>query len=240
MFEDSLFSSAKQTPGPRSRWIAATSIALQAFVVGIILLIPLLHPESLAVVSAAPRVLLMPVPKPPTPPKPQPVHTVTSTSTATPAPAPMQSNRSLLPSIRPNPGTEPDPGTLMVGLGPERMGIGSPIGTAGTSTSSPTVVRAATPTKLRISDGVSAGMLLSPIRPTYPPIAIATRTQGIVVVTATIDKSGRIVGAQAISGPPILRGAAIEAVRLARYRPYLLNGQPTEVDTTISVNFRMD
>jgi protein TonB len=114
----------------------------------------------------------------------------------------MQSNRSLLPSIRPNPGTEPDPGTLMVGLGPERMGIGSPIGTAGTSTSSPTVVRAATPTKLRISDGVSAGMLLSPIRPTYPPIAIATRTQGIVVVTATIDKSGRIVGAQAISGPP--------------------------------------
>lgn len=128
----------------------------------------------------------------------------------------------------------------MVGLGPERMGIGSPIGSTGTGNYGPTVIRAASPGKLRISDGVSSGMLLSPIRPVYPPIAIASHTHGTVVVTATIDKSGRIVGAQAISGPPMLRGAAVDAVRMARYRPYLLNGEPTEVDTTISVNFRMD
>ena len=82
-------------------------------------------------------------------------------------------------------------------------------------------------------------MLLEPIRPAYPAMAKATRTEGIVVLTATIDRTGRIVGLRVVSGPAILRQAAESAVREARYKPYLLNGSPTEVETTISVNFRM-
>ena len=60
-----------------------------------------------------------------------------------------------------------------------------------------------------------------------------------MLVTAIIDKNGRIVGLKVVSGPPMLQQAAADAVRDARYRPYLLNGQPTEVVTTFSVNFRM-
>jgi periplasmic protein TonB len=84
-----------------------------------------------------------------------------------------------------------------------------------------------------------AGRLLAPITPVYPPIARAAHVQGTVVVTATIDKQGRIVGAQVLSGPDMLRNAAIDAIRVARYKPYLLNDEPTDVITTISVNFTM-
>ncbi len=65
------------------------------------------------------------------------------------------------------------------------------------------------------------------------------RVEGTVVVTATIGKDGRIVGLQVVSGPEMLRRAAANAVKEARYRPYLLNGEPTDVVTTIAVNFRM-
>ena len=82
-------------------------------------------------------------------------------------------------------------------------------------------------------------MLLAPIRVVYPAIAKAAHVEGTVVVTAMIDKTGRIVGAQVTSGPAMLRAAAIDAVREARYRPYLLNGEATEVETTVQVNFRL-
>jgi protein TonB len=83
------------------------------------------------------------------------------------------------------------------------------------------------------------GLLLAPITPVYPRIAIASHVEGTVVVTATIDKHGRIVGLQVLSGPLMLQSAAAEAVKEARYKPYLLNGEPTDVTTTISVNFRI-
>jgi protein TonB len=81
--------------------------------------------------------------------------------------------------------------------------------------------------------------LLTPLRPSYPQIAKVARVSGTVVVTATIDTSGRIVGLKVLSGPPLLQQAAADAVRDARYRPFLLNGQPVEVVTTFSVNFVM-
>ncbi len=66
-----------------------------------------------------------------------------------------------------------------------------------------------------------------------------SRVEGTVVVTATIDKQGRITGLQVLSGPEMLRTAAVDAIKDARYRPYLLNGEPTAIITTISVNFRL-
>jgi protein TonB len=106
---------------------------------------------------------------------------------------------------------------------------------------SPTVVTAVAkkPAPINVSSGVSKGMLLAPIQPIYPRIAIAAGIQGTVTVTAVIDKRGRITGLQVLSGPEMLRTAAVDAIRDARYRPYLLNGEPTDVITTIAVNFRM-
>jgi protein TonB len=92
---------------------------------------------------------------------------------------------------------------------------------------------------LHISKGVSAGMLLSPIRPLYPPIAKAAGVQGTVVVSAVISRPGAIESLHVLSGPPMLQSAAMEAIRAARYKPYQLNGEPTEVETTITVNFRI-
>jgi protein TonB len=82
-------------------------------------------------------------------------------------------------------------------------------------------------------------MLMMPIRPVYPAIARAAGVQGTVVVTAVISRTGMIESLRVVSGAPMLQNAAVEAIRAARYQPYRLNGEPTEVETTITVNFRM-
>jgi protein TonB len=95
------------------------------------------------------------------------------------------------------------------------------------------------PERAHASTGVSAGLLLAPIQPIYPPIAKAAGIQGTVTVHAIISKTGTIESASATSGRIMLQKAALDAIRMARYRPYLLNGLPTEVDTVFSVNFRL-
>jgi protein TonB len=119
-------------------------------------------------------------------------------------------------------------------------GSGSLPGGVGTGTTgSGTKVSLAPSGPIHVSRGVSAGLLLAPIRPIYPAIAISTRTEGVVVIEAIISKSGHIESAHATRGPELLRNAALEAVRSAHYSPYLLNGSPTEVETTITVNFKL-
>jgi periplasmic protein TonB len=79
-----------------------------------------------------------------------------------------------------------------------------------------------------------------PIQPVYPTIAVQMHIQGTVVVEATISTEGRIENLRVVSGPAMLVNAAVEAIRMARYRPYLLNGTPVEVETTIHVVFNLD
>jgi protein TonB len=94
------------------------------------------------------------------------------------------------------------------------------------------------PTKrIRISQGVTEGRIIQKIEPQYPPLAKSARIQGQVVLAAIISKSGEIENLVLVSGHPLLVPAALEAVRKWRYRPYLLNGEPVEVETTITVNF---
>jgi protein TonB len=82
-------------------------------------------------------------------------------------------------------------------------------------------------------------MLLQKTQPIYPPIAKAARVSGTVVLQATITKTGTIEGLKVISGPPMLVQAALDAVKTWRYRPYLLNNDPVEVDTTVNVIFTL-
>jgi protein TonB len=92
----------------------------------------------------------------------------------------------------------------------------------------------------RISSGVVSGLKLSGPTPQYPAIAKAAHVGGSVVLHAIISKTGSIESLQAVSGPDMLKGAAMDAVKQWRYKPYLLNGEPTEVDTTITVNFNLN
>jgi protein TonB len=96
------------------------------------------------------------------------------------------------------------------------------------------------PTKrIRVSQGVTEGRLIQKIEPTYPPLARSARIQGQVVLAAIISKSGEIQNLVLVSGHPLLVPATLEAVKKWRYRPYLLNGEPVEVETTITVNFEL-
>jgi protein TonB len=100
-------------------------------------------------------------------------------------------------------------------------------------------VQAAAPKKVNISAGVAVGMLLQKTTPVYPPIAKAARVSGTVVLQATISKTGLIENLRVISGPAMLQQAALDAVKTWRYRPYLLNNEPVEVETTVNVIFTL-
>ena len=96
------------------------------------------------------------------------------------------------------------------------------------------------PARSAISAGVAEGMLIHRTAPTYPEFAKSTHMHGTVVLGATITKDGTISNLRALSGPPMLRAPATDAVKTWRYRPYLLNNQPVDVETTISVIFSLD
>ncbi|HEV2132731.1 MAG TPA: TonB family protein [Terracidiphilus sp.] len=93
--------------------------------------------------------------------------------------------------------------------------------------------------RVQIGAGVAQGRLLQATTPVYPPIAKAMRISGTVVLQATISRSGSISEMKVASGPPMLRQSALDAVKTWRYRPYLLNGRPVEVDTTINVVYTL-
>jgi protein TonB len=109
----------------------------------------------------------------------------------------------------------------------------------GIISSTPVVPRVATPQRVRVSQGVSQGLLIRKIQPTYPPLARQARIQGQVLLQAQISKQGTIENLQLISGHPMLAPAAIEAVKQWRYKPYFLNGEPVEVETQITVIFSL-
>jgi protein TonB len=123
----------------------------------------------------------------------------------------------------------------MEGLGGPSSGV---MGGLFGNSSGPTV-KAAPPKKVNISGGVMAGMVLQKTQPVYPPIAKAARVSGTVVLQATISKTGTIENLRVASGPAMLQDAAMQAVRTWRYRPYLLDGVPVEVETTVNVIFSL-
>jgi protein TonB len=124
----------------------------------------------------------------------------------------------------------------MSGMG---SGTGVPGGVMGGIGNAPApVVKVEKPKgPVRVSSGVVAGNAISQPKPVYPPIARAAHVSGAVVLHAIIDKGGTIKDLTVISGPEMLRSSALDAVRNWKYKPYVLNGDPTEVETTITVNF---
>lgn len=93
---------------------------------------------------------------------------------------------------------------------------------------------------IRIAGAVEAGMLIAKVQPKYPPEALAQHIGGTVVIHAIVSQEGLVESAEAVTGPSPLRSSAVDAVKQWRYRPYLLNGEPVPVDTTVVVNFNLD
>lgn len=90
-----------------------------------------------------------------------------------------------------------------------------------------------------ISGGVLNGRAISKPQPSYPPIARAARAAGTVVVSVTVDESGKVIAAHAVSGNPLLTQAAVQASYGWRFSPTLLSGQPVKVSGTISFIFNL-
>jgi TonB family protein len=96
-----------------------------------------------------------------------------------------------------------------------------------------------TPQRVRVSSGVAQALLVFKVPPQYPQEAKDAHIQGVVVMRAIIDKDGNVANIQLISGHPLLAPPAIDAVKQWKYKPFLLNQTPLEVETQVLVNFTL-
>lgn len=239
MFEDSLIESGNRLKTKRGR-TTTTAFVLEAIVVGVLVLIPLLFTEALPKAQLM-MALVAPPPPPPPPPPPAEVHIVKKVETdivngalRTPTKIPkkieiVKEEEAPPPQMAGVVGGVPGgvPGGTMGGV------MGSIIG------SSAPVPKMKTPDRVRVSQGVVSGLKVRDVKPTYPAIAKTARVQGNVVLQAEISKDGAIEKLQVVSGPPLLIQAAVDAVKQWRYRPYILNGEPVAVETTVTVQFTL-
>src|SRR5499427_1514449 len=244
MFEDSLIESGGKLKSKRGM-TTTISFLIQVALVGILVLIPLLFTEALPKQQLM-TFLVAPPPPPPPPPPPAaaPVRVVKQvqtdivngqlrTPTKIPQKVQMIKEEEAPPPVMANGGVV---GGVPGGVPGGQMGgvIGGIISSAPVA-----VPKVATPQRVRVSQGVSQGLLIRKVQPAYPPLARQARIQGQVVLQAQISKQGTIENLHLISGHPMLAPAAIDAVKQWKYKPYLLNGEPVEVETTINVNFTL-
>jgi TonB family protein len=95
------------------------------------------------------------------------------------------------------------------------------------------------PQKLRVSQGAMESNLLHKVQPKYPQEAKSDHIPGDVILQATVDRDGAVRTLRLVYGTPVLAQAALDAVRQWKYRPYTLNGEPVEVETTIKIRFQL-
>ena len=243
MFEDSLIESGGKLKTKRGR-TSFVAFLIEAMIVGVMILIPLIFTEALPKAMQTTFLVAPPPPPPPPPPAAAVVKIVKVIQTdivngelRTPTKIP-QKVQMIKEDEAPPPAMA---STGVVGGVPGGVPGGSMGGVIGSVLSStPTVApKIAAPQRVRVSSGVVSGLLVKRVNPVYPPLARQARIQGVVLLQAQISKDGRIENLQLISGHPMLAPAAIEAVKQWVYRPYLLNGEPCEVDTQIQVNFTL-
>jgi protein TonB len=238
MFEDSILELRTKK---RSPWATIFSFVVQVGLVFVMILIPLIYTEALPKTQLM-TFLVAPPPPPPPPPPPaaQPVVHVQKVVSEldngelrTPTKIP---KKILIAKDEDQPVSTGVVGGVPGGVPGGQMG--GVIG--GIISSTPVAVpKVATPQRVRVSAGVTEGLLIHKVQPAYPPLARSARIQGQVVLQAVIGKDGTIQGLHAVSGHPMLTPAAIDAVKQWRYKPYFLNGEPVEVDTQITVNFTL-
>src|SRR5258707_750412 len=243
MFEDSLIESGGRLKTSRG-WTSIVSFVIQVGIICVMILIPLIFTEALPKGTTLFMLVAPPPPPPPPPPAAAPVKVVKVVQTdivngELPTPTKIPKKVEMIKEDEAPPPVMASTG--VVGGVPGGVPGGSMGGVIGSVLSSTPVAvpKIATPTRVRVSSGVVSGLLVRKVPPAYPPLARQARIQGVVVLQAQISKEGNIENLQLISGHPMLAPAAIEAVKQWKYRPYLLNGEPVEVDTQVQVNFTL-
>jgi periplasmic protein TonB len=232
MFEDALIESGGKLRAQRG-WSSGVAAMCNLCVACLLLLLPLLHPASL------PKQALSTLLAAPTPPASPLVRMARSTTASRPT---VSLNAFTAPRVIPDRIVSAEDESVPADIGPMLdarsgsylSGLPDSIGSASTPQ-----VHVAPSRKPVISSGVMEGHKLSGVNPRYPTIAIASHVQGTVVLAATISRTGTIENPRLLSGPPMLTVAAEDAVRTWRYRPYMLNGEPVEVETTVNVIFHL-
>ena len=239
MFEDSLVESAGRLK-TKAKYTTVLSFALQIAIIGILVLIPLIYTEALPA-KAMMTMLVAPPPPPPPPPPPAQVVQVKKITTEIVDGALRQPTKipekikKIVEEEAPPPATSMGvPGAVGGVPGGSMGGVLGGVLSAANSTA-PKIQ----PQRVRISSGVAAGKIINKVQPVYPPIAKSARVQGKVVLQAIISKNGTIENLKVVSGHPMLTQAAIDAVSRWRYQPYILNGEPVEVETNVEVTFTL-
>jgi periplasmic protein TonB len=243
MFEDSLIESGGKLKTKRGRTTTVAFI-LEVMIIIVMILIPLIFTVALPKGTTLFMLVAPPPPPPPPPPAAAPVKIVKviqtdivngqlRTPTKIPKKIEMIKEDEAPPPVMASAGVV---GGVPGGVPGGQMG--GVIG--GIISSTPVAVpKVAAPQRVRVSSGVVTGLKIRDVKPMYPPLARQARIQGTVVLQALISKTGDIENLQLISGHPMLAPAAIEAVKQWKYKPYLLNGEPVEVETQVQVNFTL-
>jgi len=246
LFSDSLLEFGLQKK--RHFLATATSFLVNALILGSLLLLPLAFTEELPKTQLLTFLAVPPPPPPPPPPAAAPVQRIVRvvqtdvlntgqlrTPSRIPQKIQMIKEEETPPPMAAASGVV---GGVPGGLPGGQMGgvIGGIVSSTSNLSAMPKLV-VATPHRVRMSQGVTSGLLIRRIQPVYPPVARIARIQGEVVLKAIINVNGEIENLQLVTGHPMLVPAALAAVRQWRYKPYLLNGQPVEVETSITVTF---
>lgn len=234
MFEDATFESMGIIHTRSSRWMAAIT-SIEALILFAAILIPLYYPQALPHTFAS--IVEMTAPKPEPQPPAHPIIRTTTPSTQMPGGVvlmPTQIPTDIVYVDRLEPPVDNSMANWALNsTAPNTNLFGNRTG-RGTA-----VLRPAASGPIRISSITAESEIVQKTLPIYPPIALAARIEGTVRLAATISKTGGIENLRVTSGPPMLQQAALNAVSCWRYRPYLLDGQPVEVETTVDVIFTL-
>jgi periplasmic protein TonB len=236
MFEDATFESTGSIRTRRQSWMIA-ALALNSSIVIALVLVPLIYPQAL------PRQLvsiLMAVPATPPSAPALPEHPAARAASlhAAALEDPTAAPRQIPTSIAMAHDDGPAPSGL-VDVQNADNGARGDVVDAFRSQPEPRVVHPESKSPLRVSSTLAAGLLIRKVIPQYPELAKVTRTEGAVVLSAIIGRDGTIANLRVVSGPAMLHQAALDAVSQWRYRPYLLNGEPVAVETTVNVVFSL-
>jgi periplasmic protein TonB len=242
MFDQLVVSGANQTK-TKTSWTVLLSSIIQVGIVVVMILVPLIYTEALPKGMLTTFLAAPPPPPPPPPPaavikivKPQ-VHLIKDGQLKAPTVIPKKVN--IIKEEEQPPDVGNAVGGVVGGVAGGSAGgvLGGIIGGTSGSNLPPPPPKANKP--VRVGGAVQAANLVRQVQPTYPQIAKTAHVSGTVVLHAIISKDGSIEELTYISGPPLLMKNAMDAVRQWRYRPTMLNNEPVEVDTTISVVFTL-